>query len=37
MVLNYDLLKDRCISDVTVNSFLLLYIIKKVDSMLPWV
>ena len=37
MFLTYDLLKDRCISDVTVNSFLLLYIIKKVDSMLPWV
>lgn len=37
MFLTYDLLKDRCISDVTVNSFLLLYIIKKVDSMFPWV
>ena len=34
-VLTYDLLEDRCIDDVIINTFLILYYIKQIDSKLP--
>ena len=35
LVLTYDLLEDRCIDDVIINTFLILYHIKQIDSKLP--
>ena len=32
---NYVLLEDKCIGDITINNFLLLYKIKLIDSTLP--
>ena len=34
-VLTYDLLEDRRIDDVIINTFLILYYIKQIDSKLP--
>ena len=35
LVLTYDLLEDRCIDDVIIKIFLILYYIKQIDSKLP--
>ena len=35
VVLNYGLLKDRCLIEITINNILLCYHIKEIDSMLP--
>ena len=37
LVLTYDLLEDRCIDDVIIKTFLILYYIKQIDSKLPCV
>ena len=37
LVLSYDLLEDRCIDDVIVKTFFILYYIKQIDSKLPCV
>ena len=34
LVLTYDLLEDRCIDDIIINTFLILYYIKQIDSKL---
>ena len=37
LVLTYDLLEDRCIDDVIIKTFLIIYYIKQIDSKLPCV